>query len=74
MQTNCNETWLNDIAHACRSAFETHFDVAKHLLEVMAAASERKMVEDVLIHQLDVRISQLDGAIVVSEEHKREEL
>lgn len=37
--------------------FTTHFDIAEHLFKVVAATSEREMVQNILIHQLDVRIS-----------------
>lgn len=47
-----------------------HFDVAKHLLEIMAATPQSQVIQDILIHQLNVGIPQLNGSIVVSVRRK----
>lgn len=47
------------------NCYSTYLDVAEHLDEVVGAAAEREMIKYILIHELDVRISQPYGAIAV---------
>lgn len=44
----------------------THLDVTKHLLQIMTATAQSQVVEDVLVHQLNVRITESHRAIGVS--------
>lgn len=43
-----------------------YLHVAEHFVQIVAAATERQMVQDVLVHELNVGIAQLDRSIVVS--------
>lgn len=41
----------------------SYLDITKHLLQIVAAAAQRQMVQDVLVHELNVGVAQLNGAI-----------
>lgn len=43
----------------------THLNVAKHLLQVVALAAQGQVIEDILVHELNVRVAQFDGSIGV---------
>lgn len=40
-----------------------YLDVSEHFDEVVGAAAQRQVVQDVLVHQLNVRVSQPHRAI-----------
>ena len=42
----------------------TYPDVSEHLLEVVRSGAECEMVENVLLHVLDVRIHQSDASLI----------
>ena len=44
----------------------THPDVSEHLLEVVCSGAECEMVENVLLHVLDVRIHQSDASLILT--------
>lgn len=50
--------------------YTTHFNITKHLFQVVTATTQCQMVENVLVHQFNVRVSQFDCSIVVSNENK----
>ena len=43
----------------------TYFDITKHLMQVVWSTAQGQMVQNVLIHQLNVRITQTYGSIGV---------
>ena len=56
--------------HPLRSAAHADvLDVSKHLLEVVAAGAEGEVVEDVLLHLLDVGVDQLHLLPTLAPQH-----
>lgn len=64
---NHDEIMLRKLLIKFHRGVPTYFYVPKHFLEVVTSTTQRQVIKNVLIHQLDVRVTKLDCSIVISE-------
>lgn len=66
-----DDTKAYQVTASCCSISESYFkcgdylNISKHFDEVVGSATQCQVVQDVLVHELDVRVTELHGAIGV---------
>lgn len=47
-----------------------YLDIAEHVMQIMWFATQGQMIEDILIHQLDMRVTKANSSISVPVKNK----